>query len=135
MPSRFFPSLNLDEEVQSMKPSSPGFTPVFLILGMATLSLLPVQLHAETINITGDGSSVPFRFDPANATVKPGDKITWVNQTKVEHSVTPDAGFQKKLKGKDIEASESYSAAIKTGPIKYHCKYHPNMKAMIAVAK
>ncbi len=118
-----------------MKPRSLSFIPAFLILGMAPLSLLPAELRAETITITGDGSSVPFRFEPANATVKPGDKITWVNQTKVEHSVTPDAGFQKKLKGKDIEASESYSAAVKTGPIKYHCKYHPNMKATIAVAK
>ena len=118
-----------------MKLSPLSFTPTFLILAMSPLSLLPAQLHAETITITGDGSSVPFRFEPANATVKSGDKITWVNQTKVEHSVTPDAGFQKKLKGKDIEASESYSAAIKSGPIKYHCKYHPNMKATIAVEK
>jgi plastocyanin len=119
-----------------MKLRSLSFTPPFLIFGMASLSVLPAQLDAaETIVITGDGSSVPFRFEPANANVKSGDKVTWVNQTKVEHSVTPDAGFQKKLKGKDIEASESYSAAIKTGPIKYHCKYHPNMKATIAVAK
>jgi plastocyanin len=116
--------------------NSRAFSPATLLLGIAPLFLLPAQPHAaETITITGDGSSVPFRFEPANATVKPGDKVTWVNKTKVEHSVTPDAGSQKKLKGKDIEASEDYSATIKTGPIKYHCKYHPNMKATIAVAK
>ena len=45
--------------------------------------------------------------------------MTWVNETTVEHSVTPNAGFQKKLKGKDIEASQSYSTVIKAGPIKY----------------
>jgi plastocyanin len=116
--------------------NSRAFSPATLLLGIAPLFLLPAQPHAaETITITGDGSSVPFRFEPKNATVKPGDKVTWVNQTKVEHSVTPDSGFKKRLKGKDIEASESYSAAIKSGPIKYHCKYHPNMKATIAVAK
>jgi plastocyanin len=116
--------------------NSRAFSPAILLFGITPLFLMPDQPHAaETITITGDGSSVPFRFEPANATVKPGDKVTWVNQTKVEHSVTPDAGYKKRLKGKDIEASESYSAAIKTGPIKYHCKYHPNMKATIAVAK
>src|SRR3954470_13663491 len=111
------------------------FSPAFFFLGTVFLGLMPADAHAaEMIAIVGDGSSVPFRFDPANVTVKPGDKVSWVNKTKVEHSVTPDAGFKKKLKGKDIEASEMYSTAIKTGPIKYHCKYHPNMKATIAVS-
>ena len=119
-----------------MRLNSQTFTPAFLFSGIAFLYFLPAQLHAaETITITGDGSSVPFRFEPANATVKPGDEVTWVNNTKVKHSVTPDRGFQKRLNGKDIEASESYSATIKTGPIKYRCKYHPNMKATITVAK
>jgi plastocyanin len=116
--------------------NSLSLSSAILLLGIAPLVLLPAQPRAEeTITITGDGSSVPFRFEPTNATIKAGDKVTWVNNTKVEHSVTPDSGFQKRLKGKDIEASESYSAAIKTGPIKYHCKYHPNMKASITVAK
>ena len=120
-----------------MRLNSLSFNPALLYLGIAPLFLLPAQMHAAetTITITGDGSSLLFRFEPADATVKPGDKVTWVNNTKVEHSVTPDRGFQKRLKGKDIEASETYSATIKTGPIKYHCKYHPNMKATIAVAK
>ena len=116
--------------------NSRAFSSAIFLLGVAPLHLFPAQPHAaETIVITGDGSSVPFRFEPANATVKPGDTVNWVNRTKVEHSVTPDTGFQKRLKGKDIEASESFSATIKIGPIKYHCKYHPNMKATIAVAK
>ena len=117
-----------------MRPKA--LNPAFLYLGIAPLFLLPAQVHAaETITIIGDGSSVLFQFEPAHATVKPGDEVTWVNNTKVEHSVTPDHGFQKRLKGKDIEASETYSATIKTGPIKYHCKYHPNMKATIVVSK
>jgi plastocyanin len=119
-----------------MRLNPLSFNPALLYLGIAPLFLLPAQVHAaETITIIGDGSSVLFRFEPAHATVKPGDEVTWVNNTKVEHSVTPDRGFQKRLKGKDIEASETYSATIKAGPIKYHCKYHPNMKATIVVAK
>ena len=81
--------------------NSRAFSPATLLLGIAPLFLLPAQPHAaETITITGDGSSVPFRFEPKNATVKPGDEVTWVNQTKVEHSVTPDPGLRKGSKAR-----------------------------------
>src|SRR5262249_893113 len=93
----------------------------------------PVQA-AATITIMGGGAAGPFRYEPANLTVKPGEKVTWVNKTAAEHSVTPDPGFHKNLKGKEIEPGKSYSATIKTGPIKYHCKYHPSMKGAIAVS-
>jgi plastocyanin len=90
---------------------------------------------AETVMMVGGGGS-PFRYEPATVTVKSGDKITWINQTKEEHSVTPDSGYQKRLKSKDIHADKTYSTVIKgkSGPIKYHCKYHPEMKASIVVS-
>ena len=112
------------------------FTPLCFVLGVTSLSLVPVHAHAAAmIAIMGDGSNVPFSFSPANVTIKSGDKVTWVNRTSVEHSVTPDGGFQKKLKGKDVAASKEYSVVIKAGPgpIRYHCKYHPSMKGTITV--
>jgi plastocyanin len=116
-----------------MKQNPLNFSPVFF-LGIVPLGLLIAHAHAAEIAIVGDGSSVPYRFDPANVTVKLGDKVTWVNKTNVEHSVTPDAAFKKRLKDKDIEASKAYSTIIKAGPLKYHCKYHPGMRAMIVVS-
>jgi len=103
-------------------------------LGIAFLSLVTAHAHAAEIAIVGDGSSVPYQFDPANVTIKLGDKVTWVNKTNVEHSVTPDAAFKKRLKGKDIEASKAYSIIIKAGPVRYHCRFHPGMRAMIALS-
>ena len=118
-----------------MKPMSPNLSPRLLAFEIALLGMVPAYVHAaETIAIVGNGSSELFRFDPANVTVKPGEELTWVNKTNVEHSVTPNAGFRKKLKGRDIEPSETYSAVIKSGPIKYHCRYHPGMKATITVS-
>jgi plastocyanin len=116
-------------------PKFRRFRPAFFAAGTAALSLIAAHAHAaETIAIVGDGSSVPFRFEPATLTVKRGDEVTWVNKTKVEHSVTPNSGFKKKLKGKDLEAGETYSTAVKAGPIKYHCKYHPGMHGTIVVS-
>ena len=112
------------------------FTLPCFVLGVTSLSLVPAHAHAAAmIAIMGDGSNVPFSFSPAKVTIKSGDKVTWVNRTSVEHSVTPDGGFQKKLKGKDVAASKEYSVVIKAGPgpIRYHCKYHPSMKGTITV--
>ena len=112
------------------------FTPLCFALGVMSLSLVPAHAHAAAmIAIMGDGSNVPFKFNPANVTIKSGDKVTWANETSVEHSVTPDGGFQKKLKGKDIAASKGSSGVIKAGPgpIRYHCKYHPSMKGTVTV--
>jgi plastocyanin len=118
-----------------MKLKFRRMRPAFFAAGTAALGLMAAQAPAaETITIVGDGSSVPFRFEPATVTVKRGDEVTWVNKTKVEHSVTPNKGSQKKLKGKDLEAGETYSAAVKSGPIKYHCKYHPGMHGTIMVS-
>jgi amicyanin len=118
-----------------MKPMSPNLSPALFAFEIALLACCPTYVHAgETIAIVGNGSSELFRFDPANVTVKPGEEVTWVNKTNVEHSVTPATGFRKKLQGRDIEPSGTYSAVIKSGPIKYHCKYHPGMKANITVS-
>src|SRR6476469_9222547 len=117
-----------------MKQNPLSFGSAFFVLGIGSLILVAAHAHAAEIAIVGDGSSVLFQFDPANVTIKPGDEVTWVNKTTVKHSVTPNVGFQKKLKGKDIEASQAYSTVVKSGPVKYHCKYHPGMRATIAVS-
>jgi plastocyanin len=99
--------------------------------------LIPVYANAAaTVTIVGGGPGGPFHYQPANLTVKPGEKVTWVNKTKAEHSVTPDPGFEKKLRSKDIEPGKSYSTVIKAGPgpLKYHCKYHPSMRATVVVS-
>jgi plastocyanin len=106
-------------------------------LACGLMSLVSVSAHAaETVTMVGGGDGSPFRYEPATVTVKSGDKITWVNKTAAEHSVTPDPGYQKRLKSKDVHEEQSYSTVIKgkSGPIKYHCKYHPQMKATIVVS-
>ena len=64
-------------------------------LACGLMSLVSVSVHAaETVMMVGGGDGSPFRYEPATVTVKSGDKITCVNKTAAEHSVTPDPGYQ-----------------------------------------
>ena len=42
------------------------FTPLCFVLGVMSLSLVPAHAHAAAmIAIMGDGSNVPFKFQPS----------------------------------------------------------------------
>jgi plastocyanin len=73
-------------------------------------------------------------FNPKQATVKLGQKVTWTNEDDVDHNVIADSGakFESKAFGKGGTFSYTPTAA---GTIAYECTIHPGMKATLMVVK
>ena len=62
-------------------------------------------------------------FKPADIEVAAGTKVTWKNQGKILHSVTPDKG--KKFGTKELSRGKSYSYTFKKpGTYAYYCSFH-----------
>jgi alcohol dehydrogenase (cytochrome c) len=70
-------------------------------------------------------------YDPANAQVAPGSKVTWVNKDSVAHTATAqDSSFDTG----NIAPGESGSAIVQgQGQISYSCTIHPWMVASLTV--
>jgi len=92
-----------------------------------------VQLPAEAF-----GSSIvvirDFAFSPAQVTVRPGGKVTWVNcETSGgdSHTSTSDGtGWSSPLLAPGATFTQSFAAA---GSFPYHCTPHPSMRAAVRV--
>ena len=71
---------------------------------------------------------VHMKFNPAELTVKRGDKIVFVNHDMVKHNVTEASG--KPWKSPDLETGKSWSM-VATKSAGYYCSIHPTMKGKI----
>jgi plastocyanin len=76
-----------------------------------------------------------LRFDPATAVVPAGSlvTVTLVNAGEVEHSFTADSVHASA----DADAGELNTVPFtspESGPIAFHCRYHPQMTGTITVA-
>jgi plastocyanin len=72
-----------------------------------------------------------FAFNPADTTVKVGQKVTWTNEDSAEHNVIADDGT---FKSEDLEQGDTFEyTADKAGTFSYVCTYHPQMKATLTV--
>jgi plastocyanin len=72
-----------------------------------------------------------FAFNPADTTVKVGQKVTWTNEDSAEHNVIADDGA---FKSEDLEQGDTFEyTADKAGTFSYVCTYHPQMKATLTV--
>jgi plastocyanin len=73
-----------------------------------------------------------FSFTPAELTIKPGTKVTFVNHDDIPHSIVDAAG---KFHSKALDTDDSYSMTFTTvGDVSYFCGLHPHMKGKIVVA-
>src|SRR5215210_3184753 len=72
-----------------------------------------------------------FYFEPPNAAIAPGDKITWINKGSAPHTVTADDGsFDSGL----LNPGDTYTVAfLGSGTVTYHCAIHPNMVGSVTV--
>ncbi len=74
-----------------------------------------------------------FSFSPTLITVKPGTKITWVNNDSAPHTVTADTGGL--INSPTLSPGGTYSVTLTTaGAVSYHCAFHGMMKGTIMVA-
>lgn len=72
-----------------------------------------------------------MRFNPPALTVQRGNRVVWVNEDLVPHTVTAD---RKAFDSRSISPNSSWSwIARKPGDYDYGCTFHPTMKGRITV--
>ncbi len=72
-----------------------------------------------------------LRFEPAVLTVRPGERVTWINKDPFPHTVT--AGNNAFDSG-NLAPGVSWSLAARSaGTYPYGCSLHPTMKGTLIV--
>jgi plastocyanin len=70
-------------------------------------------------------------FDPPVLTVRPGDRVTWVNKDLFAHTATAD---DKAFDSHSVAPTDTWTfVAAKPGTHTYICTFHPTMKGTIKV--
>jgi plastocyanin len=72
-----------------------------------------------------------FVFKPAELTVAPGTKVTWVNKDEAPHTAT---SVDKKFNSGGLDTDDKFSFVFNDkGEYPYFCALHPQMKATVTV--
>ncbi len=73
-----------------------------------------------------------FAFVPARIVVRPGTRITWVNNDSAPHTVTANNGaFDSGTLQQGEKFSRTFTKAGKK--FAYHCEIHPQMQGKVTV--
>jgi plastocyanin len=73
-------------------------------------------------------------FTPATITVSAGTIIKWTNKDGAAHTVTNDTGEGEIFDSGSMANGATFSRQFNnTGTFKYHCTFHPGMKATVIV--
>ena len=103
-------------------------TPGRILTVIALCALGSVSAHAEVITITID----KLVFQPAEVKAKVGDTIVWDNKDFMAHTATAtDKSWDVTI----APGKTGRTALKKAGSIDYYCRFHPNMKARVVVAR
>jgi len=71
------------------------------------------------------------KFTPKELKVKKGDTVVWTNSDERDHTVTAD---DNSFNSGNLNDGDTFKQKFdKVGKYKYHCEYHPRMKATIVV--
>ena len=107
---------------------------VMLLIAGLLLTSCSGKKTAEQGSIT-EGNTIVisgFAFSPGEITVNKGDKVKWINQDDVGHTVTSDAG--RELSSGLFGNGESYEHVFdNAGEYGYFCEPHPYMKGKVIV--
>lgn len=72
-----------------------------------------------------------FVFKPADITVAPGTKVTWINKDEAPHTAT---STDQKFNSGGLDTDDKFSFVFnEKGDYPYFCTLHPHMKAQIKV--
>jgi len=72
-----------------------------------------------------------FVFKPAEITIPPGTKVTWINKDEAPHTAT---SVDKKFNSGGLDTDDEFSFVFNDkGEYPYFCALHPHMKATITV--
>jgi plastocyanin len=72
-----------------------------------------------------------FDFVPAEVTISPGTRVTWVNRDDAPHTAT---SYENKFNSGGLDTGDKFSFVFENaGDYSYFCLLHPHMKAVIKV--
>lgn len=72
-----------------------------------------------------------FAFNPADTTVRVGQKVTWTNEDSAEHNVVAEGDA---FRSQDLNQGDTFEYTPDTaGVYGYVCTYHPQMKGTLKV--
>jgi plastocyanin len=93
----------------------------------------PTQAAAAPAAAPGQVGIANFAFGPDNATVKVGQKVTWLNADDTPHQITVvGSGQRSEVMLKGQSATMQFDAE---GNIAYICGLHPTMKGTLTVTR
>jgi plastocyanin len=97
-----------------------------IVAALAT-GIIVASAHGATIQITMENLVI----SPATASAKVGDTIEWTNKDIFAHTATARGGdWDVTLPPKKTVTS----VLKKAGTVEYYCRFHPYMKATLAIA-
>ncbi len=101
------------------------------LLGAVALLALTAAAPSPSAKL---GAVVHIRDDafmPASLTVKPGDKVTFINDDDDAHTATAD---DMSWDSEGLNQGQKWTHAFtKAGKVAYHCTVHPMMHGTIVV--
>jgi len=101
----------------------PGWS---LSIVAAWMLAMSIPADAATIQITMENLVI----SPADASAKVGDTIEWINKDILAHTATARNGDWDVM----LPPKKNGSVVLKkAGTVEYYCRFHPNMKATLAV--
>jgi len=104
--------------------------------GVAVAGLLMAGTAASTSNVASTVQSrmviiENLQFNPQSLTVKPGERITWINKDLFPHTATADSSA---FDSRAIAPNASWTwVARNPGAYTYVCTFHPTMKGTVTV--
>ena len=99
---------------------------IVAIVAALTLAM-SASADAATVQITMENLVI----SPAEASAKVGDTVEWINKDIFVHTATARNGdWDVTMPSKKTVTS----VLNKAGTVEYYCRFHPNMKATLAVA-
>jgi plastocyanin len=97
------------------------------IMTAVMLGAIAVPAHAATMEIVMENLVI----SPAEASVKVGDTIEWINKDVFAHTATARNGDFDVT----IPPNKTVTSILrKAGTVEYYCRFHPNMKAALNIA-
>lgn len=76
-----------------------------------------------------------YFFQPSTLTITAGTTVVWLDASDAPHTVTSDASAPSTFDTtSNVTEGKTFALTFNTpGTYTYHCKIHPNMKAIITV--
>jgi plastocyanin len=105
-----------------------------LAVGLAAFAAGP---HASADPAPTQITIEHYAFGPPELTVKAGEKVAFVNNDQIPHSVVVQAPNGETFRSKEqLDEGEAFNVVFSTaGEAAYFCDLHPGMRGKITVTK